>query len=61
MLDSGEVSEELLTILVCPVCRVKLDPGDRSLVCGRCGRVYPIRDGIPDFVLDRDDPTESRE
>ena len=40
---------KLLEILACPADdnrpRLRLD-GD-TLVCDQCGRVYPIRDGIP--------------
>lgn len=45
--ENNGVPQELLDILVCPVDKapVKLD-ADR-LVCERCGRAYPIRDGIP--------------
>jgi uncharacterized protein YbaR (Trm112 family) len=41
------IDPKLLEILACPVCKepVKLE-ADR-LVCAKCGRRYPIRDGIP--------------
>jgi len=43
------VAQELLDILVCPVCKTKVVfTADQSrLKCGTCRRVYPIRDGIP--------------
>ncbi len=43
------VSQELLDILVCPVCKtpVKLTPDQAALKCATCRRVYPIRDDIP--------------
>lgn len=43
------ISQELLEILVCPVCKtpVKLTPDKSSLKCQTCRRVYPIRDDIP--------------
>ncbi len=41
------IDDELLRILACPVCRTPVVlEGDR-LVCTKCGRRYPIRDGIP--------------
>ncbi|HET6201813.1 MAG TPA: Trm112 family protein [Planctomycetota bacterium] len=41
------MDEELLRILACPVCKTAVTlEGDR-LVCGQCGRRYPIRDEIP--------------
>jgi uncharacterized protein YbaR (Trm112 family) len=43
------IPEELLAILVCPVCKkpVLLLPDNSGLKCGVCKRVYPIRDDIP--------------
>ena len=43
------ISQELLDILVCPVCKtpVKLTPDQAALKCATCRRVYPIRDDIP--------------
>jgi uncharacterized protein len=48
------VSQELLDILVCPVCKkpVVLKPDGQSLKCGECRRVYPIRDDIPVMLVD---------
>jgi uncharacterized protein YbaR (Trm112 family) len=37
----------LLALLVCPVDRAPVDRDGSVLVCPRCGRRYPIRDGIP--------------
>ena len=43
------ISQELLAILVCPVCRkpVRLLAGGTGLKCEVCKRIYPIRDDIP--------------
>jgi len=43
------VPEELLEILACPLCRaeVRPTPDGGGLECAKCGRVYPVRDGIP--------------
>jgi hypothetical protein len=48
------VSQELLDILVCPVCKepVSLTPSKDGLKCGVCKRVYPIRDDIPVMLVD---------
>ena len=42
------ISQELLEILACPVCKtpLKLTASDK-LQCVSCRRLYPIRDGIP--------------
>lgn len=48
------VSERLLEILACPVCKVKVEiKGDGSgLKCPECRRVYPVRDDIPVMLVD---------
>ena len=48
------VSQDLLDILVCPLCRVpvKMTPDQQGLKCSKCHRVYPIRDDIPVMLID---------
>jgi len=48
------VSEDLLDILVCPLCKtpVKLVNEGTGLKCETCHRVYPIRDDIPVMLID---------
>ena len=48
------VSQELLDILVCPACRlpVRLTEDGQGLKCAQCRRVYPIKDDIPDMIID---------
>ena len=52
------VDPELLEMLACPACRgeIRLLEGGESLECGRCGRVYPVRDGIPIMLVDEAAP-----
>jgi uncharacterized protein YbaR (Trm112 family) len=47
------IAQELLDILVCPVCKTKVAfTADTSgLKCGTCGRVYPVRDDIPVMLV----------
>ena len=48
------ISQDLLDMLVCPVCKKALilkDEG-QGLKCGQCRRVYPIRDNIPIMLVD---------
>ena len=62
MSEPDGASEELLSILVCPVCRVKVVKSGQTLRCRECGREYPIRDGIPDMVVEAgEDPAEDGE
>lgn len=46
--------KELLDILVCPACRVKVDlaEDETALKCRGCHRVYPVRDDIPVMLID---------
>jgi uncharacterized protein YbaR (Trm112 family) len=46
------LDEELLRILACPVCIAPLAETGEQLVCARCGRRYPIRNGIPILLVD---------
>jgi hypothetical protein len=48
------IPQELLDILVCPVCKKPLTPKENgeSLKCGECRRVYPVRDNIPILLVD---------
>lgn len=48
----ANVPKELLDILVCPVDRAKVNLEGERLVCEKCGRAYPIRDGIPIMLVD---------
>jgi uncharacterized protein len=43
------ISEELLAILVCPICKtpVQVLLDNSGLKCSTCKRVYPVRDDIP--------------
>lgn len=48
------VSQELLDILVCPLCKtpVKMTSDRNGLKCSKCRRVYPVRDDIPIMLVD---------
>ena len=43
----------LLEVLACPTeDHAPLTASDDSLTCTKCGRVYPIVDGIPVLLID---------
>ena len=48
------IPQDLLDILVCPVCKKPLEvrQNPESLKCGDCRRVYPVRDNIPIMLVD---------
>ncbi len=43
----------LLEILICPDCRGAIgEHAPEGLECAACGRIYPVRDGIPVLLVD---------
>jgi LSD1 subclass zinc finger protein len=54
MSPATAIPQDLLDILVCPLCKKPLalkDTGE-SLKCAVCQRVYPVRDNIPILLID---------
>ena len=54
VIQIGEkLSDKLLEILCCPACKGDVRQDDDTIVClGECGRVYPVRDGIPIMLIE---------
>ena len=48
------IDEKLLEILACPACddRPQVKLKGEKLVCEKCRRAYPIRDGIPVMLVE---------
>ena len=46
------IDKELLDILACPVCKSEVSQDGNFIVCSKCGRRYPIKDGIPVMLSD---------
>lgn len=46
------IDKELLDILACPACKAEVKLESEKIVCVKCGRRYPIRDGIPIMLID---------
>lgn len=48
------LSEDLLEILVCSLCKAPLDlkPDGSGLKCVQCHRVYPIRNDLPIMMIE---------
>ncbi len=49
------IDPELLELLACPACQgeIRQLPSEKGLECVLCGRVYPVRDGIPVMLVDQ--------
>ena len=46
------IDKELLSVLACPCCKGDVELKDYKIVCKKCGKKYPIRDGIPVMLID---------
>ncbi len=46
------IDEEILKILACPACQGDVELKDEKIVCLKCGRRYPVKDGIPVMLVD---------
>ena len=53
-MNSVELDDWLLEIIVCPNCRsaLRVDAAASELVCTGCGLAYPVRDNIPVLLVD---------
>lgn len=50
--------KDLVEIVACPKCKQKvtLKDDESGFVCARCRLVYPIEDGLPNFLIDEATP-----
>jgi uncharacterized protein len=46
------IDKELLAILACPACKQDVELKDNKICCVKCGKKYPIRDGIPVMLIE---------
>ena len=46
------VDKQLLDILACPACRGDVEEKEGRIVCVKCKRRYPIKDGVPIMLVD---------
>ena len=46
------IDQTLLEILACPACKGDVQLKEEKVVCLKCGRKYPIKDGIPIMLVD---------
>ena len=52
------LDSRLLEILICPACHADIREleAEAGLECSGCGRIYPIREGIPVMLVDEASP-----
>jgi len=51
------ISDKVIDLLACPACKtdvslIKYEEEKFGLICDRCQRVYPIKDGIPIMLIE---------
>lgn len=46
------IDKELLDILACPSCRGDVNLVDNKIICQKCGKKYPVKNGIPVMLID---------
>jgi uncharacterized protein len=53
--------KELAAMLACPKCRraVQLKADESGFACEACRLLYPIEDGIPNFLIDEALPLDA--
>ncbi len=46
------IDEKLMAILACPACQGDVQFKESKIVCLKCGRKYPVKNGIPVLLVD---------
>jgi len=46
------IDKELLGILACPACKADVELKENKIICKKCGKIYPVRNGIPVMLVD---------
>lgn len=41
------LDKDLLNILVCPLCKADVQEKDGKVLCSKCNKKYPIKNGVP--------------
>ena len=46
------IDKELLDILACPICKGSVELKGEKIICAKCKKAYPVKDGIPVMLID---------
>jgi len=46
------IDKDLLDILACPSCKGDVKLSNKKIVCKKCGKKYPVKDGTPVMIID---------
>lgn len=52
------ISDDILKLLVCPSCKTNVVTDNDRIVCVKCGRKYPVIDGIPVMLTEEEELNE---
>ncbi len=55
------LNKKLLEILACPVCKSEVKLKGDKIICYKCKKYYPVRDGIPVMLVNEARDLEERE
>jgi hypothetical protein len=47
------IDEKLLSILACPACQGDVELKEEKIVCRKCGRKYPVKNGVPIMLVEQ--------
>ena len=48
------VSKQVLSIIVCPLCKGPLEERENGLYCSMCDKLYPVQDNVPHLLFDQE-------
>jgi len=54
------IGKELLDILACPACKAGVEASGDRIICSKCGRRYPVKDGIPIMLIEEAEMPEQK-
>lgn len=57
--DRTQALKAWADLLACPACLGALREETETVVCTACGCVYPVADGIPVLIVERDQAPRS--
>ena len=46
------IDKELMDILACPVCKGSVYVKGEKIICEKCKKAYPVKDGIPVMLVE---------
>ena len=54
------IDKELLEILCCPADKGEVEEKNGKIICLKCGRCYPIKEGVPIMLVEQAELPEKK-